>query len=118
MITPGQYDIDNLISGADWRLRVTLQDSQGQPLNLTGYAFAASIWSDFRAQKYCDMEVSVLDVSAGVIELFISDQISSALPVTSGNIGFWDLLVTAPGGDSYYWLRGDVYLTTGGSRKA
>lgn len=117
MITPGQYNIENLYAGASWDLLVTLKDSTGTGINLTGYQLEASIWSNQRTTKYADFTIDILSGTTGQIRLRLSDTTTSSLPAAEGRIGFWDLLLTEPGGNSYYWLRGDVSVKTGGSRR-
>lgn len=115
MISPGQYNIDDLISGSDWNMIVTLQDSDGVPIDLTDYQFSASIWNHQKTMQYAEMLVSVIDAEAGTIELSLGRETTALLPSTNGDIGFWDLLVTQANGEEYYWLRGDVAVRMGGS---
>ena len=117
MITPGQYNIENLYVGASWDLLGILRDSTGTGINLTGYQLAASIWSNQRTTKYADFTIDVLNVTTGQIRLGLSDTTTASLPASEGRIGFWDLLLTEPSGRSYYWLRGDVFVKIGGSRR-
>lgn len=117
MIAPGQYDIDDLFTGASWELRVTLKDSTGTPINLNGYQVAASVWNPPKTVKYCDIQVAVLNPSGGELELSLSEATTKALDVSEGKAGYWDLLVTQPDGESYYWLRGAVTFRKGGTRR-
>lgn len=117
MIAPGHYNIDNLYTNSDWRLQVTLKDEAGDPVDLTGYSFFASIWNNQKTTKYVDITVTVLNAGLGEIELSLTSEETADLNMSNGYIGFWDLLAEQPDGAAYYWLRGDVYLTVGGSSK-
>lgn len=117
MITPGQYNIENLYAGASWDLLVTLKDSTGTGINLTGYELEASIWNNQRTTKYAEFTIEVLNAATGQIRLSLADTDTSLMQISDGRMGFWDLLVKQPDGKAYYWLRGDVVAKTGGSRR-
>ena len=104
MIKAARYDI-TISQRATFRQRMRLK-AGGVPVNATGYQLVAQVWDRRRLTKYADLTVQWIDQAAGLFELLI--QYPATTLVTQD--GQWDLLVTEPGGDRYYWLEGNAYL--------
>lgn len=111
MITPGDYDI-TIQKGATFSQQFQLRDGNGNPLNMSGYAVSAQIWTIGKAQKLADFTVQWVNQAAAQFNLVLSDELTSELDAD----GYWDLLVSNPDGTKDYWLRGAATLDVGYSQ--
>ena len=108
MIRPARLDI-TIPQRATFRKQLRLK-AGGQPLNATGYQLVAQVWDGpRRLTKYADLTVVWIDQATGLFELVLQ------YPGTTAMVkdGEWDLLVTEPSGDRYYWLEGRAYRDVG-----
>lgn len=93
----GKYNI-TLEQGADYRLNLTLRQTNGRPLNLTGYTGFAQIRRDSSSSVLVDFIVSFDPLrTSGKMSLVIPSSVTLVLDFLQG----------------YY----DFYLMSGGLRK-
>ena len=95
---------------ADFPIRLTFKDSTGTAINLTGYTVAAQVYDESRSTKYADWTVAYTNRSGGIVDISLTDtQTATFTP----SILFYDVLLTEPDGDKYYYLEGTLYISEG-----
>jgi len=73
---PARLDL-SLTSGDDWGIQMTFTDAQADPINLTGYTFAAAaVHTD---GSVVSITVTGTDVTNGVIDLSLTDTQTAAV---------------------------------------
>jgi hypothetical protein len=102
---PSNYDLV-LYRGDYFPLRVTLTDSAGVPLDLTGYTAAAQIRSNFDDPVSYDFDVTMTPLT-GTIDLLLSSATSET--ILAGSY-VWDFQVTEPSGNIRTYITGDVTM--------
>ena len=108
MIQPGRYDI-TLQQGATFEMTVQYKDSDGVPVNMTGYSIASKIYNRLGTAELAEF-FTPWDVQAsGLFKL--------RLPA-SGTVGLteqgqYDVLITDVTGDKFYILEGTVFVNPG-----
>tara|TARA_R100001082_G_scaffold94712_2_gene61729 strand:- start:947 stop:1279 length:333 start_codon:yes stop_codon:yes gene_type:complete len=105
---PGAYNI-TIYKRSDWSKEVTLKDSTGSAVNLTGYTVACEFWTVDRAKKWVDVTTTISDASNGKVTMALTDTQTADLPDTS----YYDLKLTTADDISNYWLQGTVTAKTG-----
>ena len=108
MIQPGCYDI-TIQQGASFDQSFQFKDSNGDPIDLTGYSVAAEVWAEQKRSKFADFTVAWLDQAQGSFQLSMNAVTTSKITESGG----WDILVTNPNGTSDYWVRGNAILDMG-----
>jgi len=109
-LDPAVYDAV-MYANEDYRLNLTLKDSTGAAMNLTGYSYKAQ----FRQQPapagavYATYSATVSNAATGAVTVKLSKSQTSAL---SGLTGFWDLQQTDSGGSISYLLSGRAVVKT------
>jgi hypothetical protein len=110
-MTAGKYDII-IERGADFNFGMTLYDSSGALINLTGYSAAMMVRNKFSDPSPLLSLVSgaaiTLGGSAGTIAVFVPGATTLGL---SAGIGVYDLILTAPGGQISRLVEGSVSIT-------
>jgi len=105
-LDPGIYDVV-MQAGEDYRLSMTLQDSNGNNVDLTGYSYKAQ----FRKSPapggivYATYSTVFTNMTSGGVEIRLSKAQTTS---TSGLIGVWDLRETDPSGLVTYKAGGKV----------
>ena len=95
---------------ADFPIKLTFKDSTGSAINLTGYTVAAQVYDESRSTKYADWTVAYTDRANGIIDISLSDtQTATFTP----SILFYDVLLTEPSGDKFYYLEGKLFISEG-----
>lgn len=84
---------------------VSLKDSLGAAVNLTGYVPKAVLKSDYNDRDPKPFDCSVVDATGGKVRIFLSSTITSTLLPGSY---IWDFQVTDVDGESRTYLAGDV----------
>lgn len=104
MIYPATYNIV-VLQNSTYRMRLTVTQSGGTPINLSGYTIDADICGATEGQQVATFTPNVISAASGIVELVLT-------PVTTSGIEegrySYDVSATQPGGDRYYWLKGDV----------
>ncbi len=91
---PANLDI-TVYRGTDFSAIITFNDSNGDPINITGYTFAAQIR---RAPNFstiiADLEPTIYNASSGEIKISLTH--TETLNLSSSDVYVWDLLVKDP----------------------
>lgn len=106
-LTPGRSNFQ-IYQGATFRQRITLltSDSTSAPQDLTGYTAACTIRDEAGGSTLLaltDTDGIVLGGVNGTIDLVITDEQTELL---TWDVGFYDLMLTEPGGDTDLYLIG------------
>lgn len=108
MIQPGSYDI-TIQQGATFSQSFQFKDANGDPLDMTGYSITAEVWEEEKRSKYADFTVAWITQNEGEFLISLTADQTHTIPQS----GYWDILVSNPGGTSDYWVRGQAILETG-----
>jgi hypothetical protein len=95
-----------LYEGDDFTFMVSVKDSSGQPVDLTGVTARAQIRASITAPAILGSFTPTVDALAGNIWLHLADTVSSALPST----GVWDVEIDR-GGEITTLAAGTVSMT-------
>jgi hypothetical protein len=116
MIYPATYNIV-LLQNSTFKLRLTASSS-GVPINISGYVFDADI-----CYANADADICCANADANIITSFIPSIISASsgiadltlLPAQTADftpgLYSYDVSATAPNGERYYWLKGNVTVS-------
>ena len=74
-----------------------------KPVNLSGYTIDADITGRLDNAQVSTFVCSGVDLTTGLFQMSMSPSVSSGITPGSYN---YDLSLTAPNGDRYYWLTG------------
>ncbi len=107
MIRPGRHDI-TIPQRATFREPLRLK-ANGAPLNLTGYEARAQVWDRRRTVQYAELQIDWIDRAQGRFDLVLNPPATTAVIKDA----YWDLLLTQPDGERYYWLEGRAYVDAG-----
>lgn len=108
MITPGKYDI-TIYQGATFEMGLQYKDSTGVPVNMSGYTVEAELWNRTGTAKLADFLHSWTTQASGAFKLRLSASVTSGITEQ----GQYDVMVTEPGGDKYYFLQGNAFIDLG-----
>ena len=108
-IAPGTYDM-TIQRRSDHNVSVTLEDSGGSAVNLSGYTLASQIWDSGRTSKAADVTISITNASGGAFDWKLTDTQTATF---SADEYKYDLLLTNPSGLKEYWLEGTIYMDEG-----
>ena len=108
-IAPGTYDM-TIQRRSDHTVSVTLKDSGGSAVNLTGYTLASQVWDSGRSTKAADATVSVTNASGGAFDWTLTDTQTATLTADEYK---YDVLLTNPSGLKEYWIEGTIYMDEG-----
>ena len=118
---PGVYNIRPQ-RRADYVMNVVFKDSEGTPLNLTGWQVLAQVWNTARTTKLLDLATLAADPETGnAVSAAAGELILTATPTNTATVaaqGVWDLRVRYPDNTVDYWLEGIAYLNEGATREA
>jgi hypothetical protein len=107
--------------GADWRLVLTLTDTNGAPFDLTGHSGAAQIRESWRTSTVlAQITVSFsIPRASGEVVLSLSSAATKLLPTagiryqeTANYV--WEFSLTTPTGEVLRVLNGDASVSPGG----
>src|SRR6187402_844357 len=82
-----------LYEGDDFTFMVTVKNSTGQPVDLTGATARAQIRANIAAPAVLGTFTPTIDAAAGIIWLHLTDAVSSTLPTNS----VWDVEIDRNG---------------------
>ena len=108
-IAPGTYDM-TIQRAADPSVSVTLKDSGGSAVNLTGYTLASQVWSTERTTKAADATCTVTSASGGAFDWKLTDTQTALLTLDEYK---YDVLLTNGSGLKEYWIEGTIYMDEG-----
>ena len=108
-VAPGTYDM-TIQRRSDHSVSVTLKDSGGSAVNLTGYTLASQIWDSGRSTKAADATVSVTNASGGAFSWTVTDTQTTGFTADEYK---YDVRLTNPAGLHEYYLEGTIYMDEG-----
>ena len=94
--------------GATFTTTVTVTDSNGDAVNLSGYSVAAQIRKTFLSSSATAFTASISNASSGEITISLTDTQTTALE--AGRF-VYDVLITASGGTKTRVVEGQVSVT-------
>lgn len=106
--TPATYNIRPQ-RRADYQFGLALKDSDGNPIDLTGWQVLAQVWSKRRTYKIGDFEVTLPDAPEGRVDLMLPHTITDDLPAEA----YYDVMLIDPNGLREYYLEGVVRASEG-----
>ena len=101
------FDVDRR---ADFSLRLTFKDSDGNAIGLTGYTVAAQVWDKPRKTKYADWTVAYTNRSSGIVDISLTDTQTATFRLDELQ---YDVLLTEPSGSKNYYLQGRLFISEG-----
>lgn len=108
MIEPGKYDI-TLHQGATFEMTVQYKDSDGAPINMTGYSVASKMYNRLGTAQVATFSTSWVAQSSGIFKL----RLPASGTATITEQGQYDVLLTDINGDKFYVLEGAVFVNPG-----
>ena len=108
-ISPGTYDM-TIQRRSDHTVNVTLKDSNGTAINLTGYTLASQIWDTVRTSKAADATCTVTNASGGTFDWKLTDTQTATFTAEEYK---YDVRLTNPAGLHEYWIEGTIYMSEG-----
>ena len=108
-INPAQKDF-TVQRRADFPLTLTFKDGNGSAINLTGYTVAAQVYSEDRSTLYASFGVTYTNRTTGTVDIKLADTQTATF---SPNELKYDVLLTQPNGDKFYYLEGTLYISEG-----
>ena len=108
-ITPGTYNM-TVQRRADHSIQLVFKDSSNNAINLTGYTVAAQVWDKDSKLKFADWDVTYTNRSGGIVDIKLTDVQTDNFLV--GTLKY-DVKLTEPSGDEYYYIRGNLNVTEG-----
>lgn len=86
-------------------------DAAGDPINLTSYTFLAQVRASADAEApLVAITVTIIDATAGVLELSIPAGTTSSLDTVANALAVYDAQWTTGGGDVKTFLAGNAFL--------
>ena len=108
-INPAQKDF-TVQRRADFPLTLTFKDGNGSAINLTGYTVAAQVYSEDRSTLYASFGVTYTNRTTGTVDIKLADTQTATF---SPNELKYDVLLTQPNGDKFYYLEGTLFISEG-----
>ena len=108
-VAPGTYDM-TIQRRSDHNVSVTLKDSGGSAVNLSGYTLASQVWDSGRSTKAADATVSVTNASGGAFDWKLTDTQTTGFTADEYK---YDVRLTNPAGLHEYWIEGTIYMDEG-----
>ena len=107
-VRPGKYNI-LLQRRADYYVQLSFEDSNDNPVDLTGWTASAQVWDKDRTAKVADFAVIYTDRPGGVIDISLTDTQTT----TFADEQYYDVLLENPSGLKEYYLEGVIYVSEG-----
>ena len=108
-IIPGIKNFD-IVKRSDFPIKLTFKDGSGNTISLNSYTVAAQVWDVDRKVKFADWAVTYTNRTGGVIDIKLTDTTTAAF---TPNELKYDVLLTEPDGDKFYYLEGTLYISEG-----
>jgi hypothetical protein len=86
---------------------MTLKDSAGNPINLTGYTPKAQLKADYTDRAPVNFTCTFTNAAGGVARIFLPSSVTSELLPGSY---VWDFQITDGSGNTRTYLAGDVTI--------
>jgi hypothetical protein len=101
-VQPAVYDI-TIYQRATFRRQVNL------PLSLIGHTVTAQVWDEKRRSKIFDFDIEWINRGNGTFYLVADFDKTTRMKKD----GEWDLMVSYPNGDRFYWVEGKAIFDPG-----
>jgi len=111
-IAPGTYDM-TIQRASDHSVSVTLKDSGGSAVNLSGYSIASQIWDSGRTSKAADVTCAITSAANGTWTWTVTDTQTATFTADEYK---YDVLLTNGSGLKEYWLEGTIFISQGFTR--
>jgi len=108
-VAPGTYDM-TIQRRSDHTISVTLKDSGGSAVNLSGYSIASQVWDSGRTAKAADATCSITNSSGGTWTWTLTDTQTATFTADEYK---YDVLLTNGSGLKEYWIEGTIYMDQG-----
>ncbi len=95
---------------ADFSLRLTFKDGNGDPINLGGYTVAVQCWDKPRKTKYADFTVAYTNRAGGIVDISLTDTQTATFRLDELQ---YDVLLTDGLGSKNYYLEGTLFISEG-----
>lgn len=102
MIYPATYNIVAL-RNATVRLNFTINNEDNTPIDLADYVIDSDIYDPTSQSRVESFVATIIDAANGEFELSLNPP--DTLGLDPGTYSY-DVSLTQPGGDRYYWLKG------------
>ncbi len=99
-----------VVRRSDFPIRLTLKDSTGTAINLTGYTVAGEVYDESRSTKYADWTIAYTNRANGIVDVSLSDDQTTTF---TPDIVFYDFKYTQPDGTENVYLRGKLFMLEG-----
>ena len=90
-------------------MQLSFEDSNDNPVDLTGWTASAQVWDKDRTAKVADFAVVYTDRPGGVIDISLTDTQTT----TFADEQYYDVLLENPSGLKEYYLEGVIYVSEG-----
>ena len=107
-VRPGKYNI-LLQRRADYYVQLSFEDSNDNPVDLTGWTVSAQVWDKSRTTKIADFSVAYTDRPGGVVDISLTNTQTE----TFSDEHYYDVLLENPSGLKEYYLEGVIYVSEG-----
>lgn len=107
-VDPVKYDI-TIHQGATFELNLQYKDSNGIPVDMSGYTVEGELWNRLGTTKIADFAQSWTAQSSGQFSLKLASTVTSGITEQ----GQYDVLMTEPSGDKYYLIQGIANIDPG-----
>lgn len=108
MVVPGNYN-PTVQRRADFVMPLELSDSNGDPIDITGWTAYAQAWDVSRTTKFADFTVTYGNRINGEFTVSLSDTDTATLP----DEAWYDILLEDGTGLREYYLQGILYVSEG-----
>jgi hypothetical protein len=98
-----------LHQGATFEMTVQYKDSDGVPINMTGYSVASKMYNRLGTAQLATFSTSWVAQSSGIFKLRLPASGTAAITEQ----GQYDVLLTDINGDKFYVLEGAVFVNPG-----
>lgn len=105
---PASYDI-TIHQGATFVLDLQYKDSNGTPVNMSGYTLEAELWNRTGTTKLANFDTPWTVQASGSFKMRLASNVTSGITEQ----GQYDLMITEPGGDKFYLLQGTAFIDLG-----
>ena len=108
-IIAGEFDFE-VRRRSDHTQELSITDGNNNPVNLTGYQVAASVFDEPRAVKYADFATSITSAANGTFTLTLTRaQTATFTP----NELHYDVKLKNPSDKQEYYVAGIIYVKQG-----
>ena len=109
-IIPKRSTDFTVVRRSDFPIRLTLKDSTGTAVNLSGYTVAGEVYNKDRTTKYADWNVAYTNRANGIVDVDLTDsQTTNFTP----EVLHYDFKYTQPNGKEFVYLRGKLFMLEG-----